>query len=130
MTRLLYQGLFNAANVVGEACKGAALVTEVMNGLGYESNPKQVEILRFSKTTLLVIHTVVVLGLDAGMRVCVCVCVCVCNGLAGGLADGHHLRRAAAQADICFSTFFSNTYMEILRIYVYICIYIFLKVFP
>ena len=78
LTRLLYQGLFNAANVVGEACKGAALVTEVMNGLGYESNPKQVEILRFSKTTLLVIHTVVVLGLDAGMRVCVCVCMCVC----------------------------------------------------
>ena len=82
MTRLLYQGLFNAANVVGEACKGAALVTEVMNGLGYESNPKQVEILRFSKTALLVIHTVVVLGHDAGMharaRACVCVCVCVC----------------------------------------------------
>jgi len=28
-TRLLYQGLFNAPMVVGEACKGAALVTEV-----------------------------------------------------------------------------------------------------
>ena len=76
--RLLYQGLFNAANVVGEACKGAALVTEVMNGLGYESNPKQVEILRFSKTALLVIHNDVVLGHDPGMCVCVCVCVCVC----------------------------------------------------
>lgn len=43
-TRVLYQGLFNAPMVVGEACKGAALVTEVLNGLGYESNPKQGEL--------------------------------------------------------------------------------------
>ena len=43
-TRSLYQGLFNAPMVVGEACKGAALVTEVLNGLGYESNPKQGEL--------------------------------------------------------------------------------------
>ena len=43
-TRLLYQGLFNAPNVVGEACKGAALVTEVLTDLGYESNPRKGEL--------------------------------------------------------------------------------------
>ena len=43
-TRLLYQGLFNAPMVVGEACKGAALVTEVFDGLGYETNPRQGEL--------------------------------------------------------------------------------------
>ncbi|KAJ1468219.1 methionine gamma-lyase-domain-containing protein [Baffinella frigidus] len=34
-TRLLYQGLFNAPNVVGESLKGTALVAEVMAQLGY-----------------------------------------------------------------------------------------------
>ena len=38
-TRVLYQGLFNAPNVVGEALKGTALVAEVMAQLGFLSNP-------------------------------------------------------------------------------------------
>jgi len=38
-TRLLYQGLFNAPNVVGESLKGTALVAEVMAQLGFLSNP-------------------------------------------------------------------------------------------
>ena len=40
MTRTLFQGLFHAPQVVGEALKGACLVAEVMgNGLGYACNP-------------------------------------------------------------------------------------------
>ncbi|EKX32658.1 hypothetical protein GUITHDRAFT_82119 [Guillardia theta CCMP2712] len=39
-TRLLYQGLFNAPMVVGEAIKGANLLADVMNQLGYETNPR------------------------------------------------------------------------------------------
>eukprot|EP00960_Hanusia_phi_P033924 750716-Hanusia_phi.AAC.2 len=38
-TRLLYQGLFNAPMVVGEAIKGATLLADVMSQLGYETNP-------------------------------------------------------------------------------------------
>ena len=39
MSRLLFQGLFNAPMVVGEALKGACLVAHVMSDLGYECNP-------------------------------------------------------------------------------------------
>ena len=37
--RLLFQGLFNAPQVVGEALKGACLVAHVMGSLGYDCNP-------------------------------------------------------------------------------------------
>ena len=37
--RALFQGLFNAPHVVGEALKGAHLVAETLGGLGYECNP-------------------------------------------------------------------------------------------
>ena len=37
--RLLFQGLFNAPAVVGEALKGAELVAHVMSALGYLCNP-------------------------------------------------------------------------------------------
>jgi cystathionine beta-lyase family protein involved in aluminum resistance len=37
--RALFQGLFNAPAVVGEALKGASLVAHVMHELGYECNP-------------------------------------------------------------------------------------------
>jgi cystathionine beta-lyase family protein involved in aluminum resistance len=39
MNRVLFQGLFHAPQVVGEALKGACLVAHVMGGLGYECNP-------------------------------------------------------------------------------------------
>lgn len=39
MNRVLFQGLFNAPQVVGEALKGACLVAHVMESLGYECNP-------------------------------------------------------------------------------------------
>ena len=39
MNRLLFQGLFNSAQVVGEALKGAQLVAHVMDRLGYACNP-------------------------------------------------------------------------------------------
>ena len=39
-SRLLFQGLFNAAPVVGEAIKGAELVATVMSTLGYPCNPQ------------------------------------------------------------------------------------------
>ena len=38
-SRLLYQGLFQAPCVVGEAIKGAQLVAHVMHSLGYQCNP-------------------------------------------------------------------------------------------
>lgn len=37
--RALYQGLFHAPQVVGEALKGASLVAHVMDGLGFACNP-------------------------------------------------------------------------------------------
>jgi len=37
--RVLYQGLFHAPQVVGEALKGANLVASVMDSLGYDCNP-------------------------------------------------------------------------------------------
>ena len=39
MNRILFQGLFNAPQVVGEALKGACLVAHIMESLGYECNP-------------------------------------------------------------------------------------------
>ena len=39
MNRLLFQGLFNSPQVVGEALKGAELVAEVMGRMGFECNP-------------------------------------------------------------------------------------------
>ena len=39
MNRLLFQGLFHAPQVVGEAIKGAHLVAHVMGALGYTCNP-------------------------------------------------------------------------------------------
>ena len=39
MNRILFQGLFNSPQVVGEALKGAELVAEVMTQLGYACNP-------------------------------------------------------------------------------------------
>jgi hypothetical protein len=120
--RLLYQGLFNAANVVGEACKGAALVTEVMNGLGYESNPKQVEILRFSKTALLVIHNDVVLGHDPGM--CVCVCVSVCLSGRGTCGRTSSAPCGCSGRYLFFNIFFKHLYGNFKNICIYMYIYI------
>ncbi len=39
MNRLLFQGLFHAPQVVGEALKGACFVAHVMGALGYACNP-------------------------------------------------------------------------------------------
>jgi cystathionine beta-lyase family protein involved in aluminum resistance len=39
MNRVLFQGLFLAPSVVGEALKGAALVAQVFEGLGFKCNP-------------------------------------------------------------------------------------------
>ena len=39
MNRLLFQGLFNSPQVVGEALKGAELVAECLSQLGYATNP-------------------------------------------------------------------------------------------
>ena len=39
MTRTLFQGLFHAPQVVGEALKGSLLVAQTMSRLGYECNP-------------------------------------------------------------------------------------------
>lgn len=39
MNRTLFQGLVLSAGMVGEALKGGLLVAEVMNGLGYATNP-------------------------------------------------------------------------------------------
>lgn len=39
LNRTLFQGLFLAPGMVGEACKGSLLLAEVMEQLGYETNP-------------------------------------------------------------------------------------------
>lgn len=43
MNRTLFQGLFLAPQMVGEASKGGLLVAEVMSKLGYETNPPRGE---------------------------------------------------------------------------------------
>lgn len=40
LNRTLFQGLFLAPGMVGEACKGSLLLAEVMRILGYETNPQ------------------------------------------------------------------------------------------
>ncbi|MGE5381100.1 MAG: aminotransferase class I/II-fold pyridoxal phosphate-dependent enzyme [Methylocystaceae bacterium] len=41
--RLMFQGLFMAPSVVANALKGAALIAMVMEGLGYQTNPRAEE---------------------------------------------------------------------------------------
>ena len=43
ISRLLFQGLFQAPNVVGQTIKGGLLIARVMSTLGYDVNPKNEE---------------------------------------------------------------------------------------